>query len=216
MLSDRLKKLRMDKGISQAVLAKILGVSQQTIGSWEVNRTSPDSEMIKKIANFFNQTTDYLLDNSIYGNTDKIYGNNKSTYNGLYDLPSERKKIPIIGSVKCGANGLAFEELEGYVYVDDGMGDDVKAFKCWGDSMTGVGIFDGDIAIVQMQDNVESGDIAIVTINGNEGTLKRVIKHDGAIILEAANPSYPARAFVGEEMNTLHIVGKVIQIRRNL
>nr|UVY66451.1 MAG: Putative transcription regulator [Bacteriophage sp.]UWG22343.1 MAG: Putative transcription regulator [Bacteriophage sp.]UWG77015.1 MAG: Putative transcription regulator [Bacteriophage sp.] len=51
----------MKKGLSQLAFAKILGISQQTIGSWETGRTSPDLETLIKIASFFNVSTDYLL-----------------------------------------------------------------------------------------------------------------------------------------------------------
>ncbi|WP_270387127.1 helix-turn-helix domain-containing protein [Megamonas funiformis] len=56
-----LKAERMKKGLSQLAFAKILGISQQTIGSWETGRTSPDLETLIKIASFFNVSTDYLL-----------------------------------------------------------------------------------------------------------------------------------------------------------
>ncbi|WP_330999340.1 LexA family protein, partial [Pectinatus frisingensis] len=93
---------------------------------------------------------------------------------------------------------------------------DIRAFHCKGDSMTGLGIFDGDIAVVRIQEDVENGELAIVVINGNEGTLKKVRKHDDVIILESANPAYPARIFSGKEANQIHIVGKVIEIRRTI
>lgn len=63
MLSERIKLERTKKDLSQMSLSKILGVSQQTIGSWETGRTSPDPDMIKNLADFFNVTTDYLLGN---------------------------------------------------------------------------------------------------------------------------------------------------------
>ena len=47
----------MKKGLSQLAFAKILGISQQTIGSWETGRTSPDLETLIKIASFFNVST---------------------------------------------------------------------------------------------------------------------------------------------------------------
>ena len=56
-----LKAERMKKGLSQLAFAKILGISQRTIGSWETGRTSPDLETLIKIASFFNVSTDYLL-----------------------------------------------------------------------------------------------------------------------------------------------------------
>jgi repressor LexA len=53
-------------------------------------------------------------------------------------------------------------------------------------------------------------------VDGDEGMLKRVRKQEGAIILESANPAYPPRVFTGESMNSIRIIGKVVEIRRNL
>ena len=61
MLFKILKLERKKKGLSQMAFAKLFGVSQQTIGSWETNRTSPDLESLSKLANFFNVSVDYLL-----------------------------------------------------------------------------------------------------------------------------------------------------------
>lgn len=65
MLYDRLKAERNKRDLSQMALSKLIGVSQQTIGSWETGRTNPDPEMIKVLAEFFGVTTDYLLGNDI-------------------------------------------------------------------------------------------------------------------------------------------------------
>lgn len=69
MLSENIKKARNDSHLSQRALADIIGVSQQTVGSWEIGRTSPDNEMLKKLASFFNVSVDYLL-----GRTDEPGG----------------------------------------------------------------------------------------------------------------------------------------------
>ena len=61
MLSKILKQERNKKSLSQMAFAKLFGVSQQTIGSWETNRTSPDLESLSKLAKFFNVSIDYLL-----------------------------------------------------------------------------------------------------------------------------------------------------------
>jgi repressor LexA len=133
----------------------------------------------------------------------------------LKKIPPETTQIPIIASVKCGYDGVAYEYQEGSVFVDSSSyHGEIKAFRCYGDSMSGIGIFDGDIAVIRIQDEVESGELAIVIIDGEEGTLKRVRKQEGAIILESANPSCPPRVFTGEDMNNVKIVGKVIEIRR--
>ena len=63
MLSTALKKLRYRRGITQADLAETLGVTQQAVARWERNKSEPDFSTLKKLSNYFNVSTDYLLDN---------------------------------------------------------------------------------------------------------------------------------------------------------
>lgn len=53
--------LRSEKGLRQKDFASILGVSASTIGMWETDKRQPDLAALKKIADYFNVTTDYLL-----------------------------------------------------------------------------------------------------------------------------------------------------------
>ena len=69
-------------------------------------------------------------------------------------------------------------------------------------------IFDGDIVYIRQQDEVESGEIAAVLIDGTEATLKRVRIFEDHIILEPENPMYKPLVFWGEEMNRVRIIGK--------
>lgn len=61
MFSDRLKELRNVHNVSQKKLADALFVSQQSIAKWELDKSSPNPDMIVKIADFFNCSTDFLL-----------------------------------------------------------------------------------------------------------------------------------------------------------
>ena len=56
-----LKKLREDNNLSQEELGEIVGVSDKTISSWEINRTEPKMEIIKLLASYFEVTIDYLI-----------------------------------------------------------------------------------------------------------------------------------------------------------
>ena len=200
---SRLKELRKSRNLTQAELAKILGIAQPTLSGWENDKFQIDDDIKTKIADYFGVTVDYLL------------GREDITKLSNYLGPViETKKIPIIGTVKCGPNGLAFEDIDGYVYVDDDLTGEIFALRCKGDSMKFEAIDDGDIAIVRRQDDVECGELAVVVVNGDEGTLKRVRKFKGGIILEAANPDYPPRIFTGEDLNKIKIVGKVLETRR--
>lgn len=81
-----------------------------------------------------------------------------------------------------------------------------------GDSME-PRISSGDLALVHRQPDVESGELAVVLVDGEEGTLKRVVKRDGAVILQPFNQSYQPQIFMGEELSQLTIVGKVVETK---
>jgi repressor LexA len=220
---ERLKELREKKGLYPSEIAKILGISRTAYIKYESGETAHPRK-IDELAAFFNVSVDYLL-----GRLDSPHGTPFAGQDGKHFLlfagqakneippPTDNIKIPIIGSVKCGYDGLAYEYLDGYVMIDNTKHHgDIKAFRCRGDSMNGLGIFEGDIAIVRVQDDVDNGDLAIVIVDGDEGMLKRVRKQEGAIILESANPTYPPRVFTGEDMNKVRVIGKVVEIRRSL
>ncbi len=86
----RLKLLREQKNLSQRDLAKILNMAPSTLAMYEVDKREPDFSTIKKLADFFNVTTDYLL-----GRTD-ICNANKADEDANIDdqlQPKELEKI---------------------------------------------------------------------------------------------------------------------------
>ena len=58
---DRIKELRVQKGLSQMQLANITGISQSAIAKWELGKTEPTASAIVTLAKFFDESTDYLL-----------------------------------------------------------------------------------------------------------------------------------------------------------
>ena len=70
---------------------------------------------------------------------------------------------------------------------------------------------EGDIVIVHDQDDVESGQTAVILINGDEATVKKVIKTNEGIELHSMNPYYPIKKFTYDEMNSVpvKIIGRV-------
>lgn len=79
-------------------------------------------------------------------------------------------------------------------------------------------MLENDIIIVRKQSDCNNGDVAIVLINGDEATIKKVNKHDDYIELEAFNPYYPKRKFTKEDIENLpiEIIGIAIKIERDL
>lgn len=60
----RLKELRKGKKVSQNEFAELFNVTQATVSRWETNEILPDADTLIKIANYFDITVDYLLENS--------------------------------------------------------------------------------------------------------------------------------------------------------
>ena len=196
-----LNQLRKEKGYSQQKLASLLGVSRSTIAMWESDASQPDHEMLLTIAEHFGVTVDELL-----GRTTS------------YDS-SHRKgiQIPILGYVPAGMPIEAVEDVLGYEEITPEMARNGEHFALIikGDSMT-PNIMHGDIVIVRLQPDVESGETAIVKVNGDDATCKKVVKHKTGISLVANNPLYEPRFFSKEEIEELPVTvfGKVVELRR--
>ena len=73
-------------------------------------------------------------------------------------------------------------------------------------------INDGDTVIVKKTSNVDSGQIAVVLIDDQEATLKRVRKKGNTIALEAANRKYGTKIYAA---NRIKIQGKLVSLYRN-
>jgi SOS-response transcriptional repressor LexA len=126
-------------------------------------------------------------------------------------------KLPIIGTVTAGPNGPAYTEYLGEEWTDkEDINCDAKYYwlQVRGESMIGERIMPGDLALVREQPDIESGELAIVIANGEEGTLKRVYKKENSIVLQSANATYPPRIFSGTELNSIKIAGKVKVTKR--
>lgn len=99
MLGERIKRLRLSKGVSQKDIAQYLGVTQQAVGSWERNKSEPTPSMYKLLARYFGVSTDYLLGN----NTQNVNNVDESDLlDGYRHLNFEGQKLvmSMIGSLR--------------------------------------------------------------------------------------------------------------------
>ena len=194
---NRIKQLREERDVKQRELAKLLGIEISAISKLELGRVPLRDEYIIKLARFFNVSTNYLL-----------------------GIETDTKGLlPVLGTVKAGYNYLAQENVIDYIDPSMNITDPENYFGLVvkGDSMAP--LFDeGDYLIVHKLDGeFSTNDIGIVLINGDEATVKKVVKTDTGIELHAFNPYYPAKKFTCEEMEKLpvKVIGVVVRQIRN-
>lgn len=122
--------------------------------------------------------------------------------------------VPILGKVTAGEPIFASENIEGILAVDDTFIPTKKVFalKVKSDSMTDVGIMDGDYILAQRQHNAEAGDI-VVFIIGNEITIKRYETKNNKILLIPENKAHEIRTFKKNSPD-IQIAGKVVGLIR--
>lgn len=198
---ERLRQLRTARDLSQMEFAKQIGISKSSVNMYERGEREPGLETLEQIADYFNVDMDYLL-----GKADIVSKTSWSLIpGGIIPLPV-MDKVPLIGSIACGAPILAEEHIEDYVDIPRHIRADF-ALTCKGDSMINARIFDGDIVYIRQQDTVDNGDIAAVLIDG-DATLKRVRLFEDHISLEPENPQYRPIVLWGDEMNSVRILGK--------
>ena len=203
-IGQRVKKLRMEKGLTQTELAEKLGYkSKSSVAHIENGRDIPRS-MVVALSDILDTTPAYLMgwedekpNAQIISASDNI-------------LPIQLKRFPMLGEIACGEPIWADEDREHYVMADM----DIQADFCLrakGDSMVNARINDGDIVFIRQTDIVNNGDIAAVIID-NEATLKRVYydRQNNIIQLVAENPKYQPLVFHGEILNHIRILGKAI------
>ncbi len=183
-------------------VARALNLPYTTYVSYEKGEREPNREMLIRLADFYNTTTDYILNKP---DSSKIP--QKALDKSFIPL-SETKAIPLLGTVACGSPILAEENIEAVLSVPEHIQVDF-ALRCSGDSMTGARIFDNDIVYIKKQEIVENGEIAVVLID-NEATLKRFFRYGDTVVLRAENPDFKELQFRRDELDNIKILGKAV------
>lgn len=195
MIGNKLKTLRLKNGYTQSDLAKMLNLTPKAISFYENNQREPNIETLKKIANIFDVTLDYLFGRTTISN--KM--DNDTIKLNVYELLF---KNILMNSTKDVS--LADYQLPN---------DEHMALKVNGDSMY-PDYLPGDTIIIEITPYCESGEDCVVYVNGYDATLKTVIKNsDGTITLKPINPEYPPKTY-NPKAEEIKILGKVKEIRR--
>ena len=200
---ERLRELRLKNNMTLDDVAERLGVKRPAIYKYEHGIIkNPRRETILALAKIFRVSPAYLL--GIDGNKNK----------------TAAVKIPVLGNVVAGLPLEAVENIIDYEEIPQTMAVQGQYFalRIQGQSME-PRICDGDVVIVRKQEDVESGDVAIILVNGNDATIKTVKKTKEGITLIANNIAvYSPHFYSNREIEELpvRIIGKVVELRGKL
>lgn len=200
---NRIRYLREELGLSQAEIGKILGITSQGIGLYENEKRDIPTDFLIKLASFFGVSTDYIL-----GKTNTRIENIKNDI--VDDVPT---KIPVVGKISAGLPILATENIESYeyapsIYIKEGF--EYFYLRVNGDSMN-LKFNDGDLLLVQKQDNLENDEIGVILVDGMDATVKKYKYENGLVILSpmSTNTDHIVQIYNPKDIN-IKIIGKVV------
>lgn len=197
---DIFEQLLQIHGVTPYKVSKNTGVSQSTLSDWKRGISTPKQDKLQKIADYFHVPVSYF-----YNDTENIQ-----------DTPKKGIKIPVLGRVAAGIPIEAIEDVLDFEEITPEMASKGEHFalQIKGDSME-PRIKDGDVVIVRRQSDVDSGQVAIVLVNGDDATCKKYVKHENGISLVSMNPAYSPMFYTCEEVSKKPIVilGRVIELR---
>ena len=173
MIGENIKRLRKKARYSQEQIARKLGLTQGSVSSWETGRNNPEASQLAELAKILGVSVEDFFDESPHRDLDAIN--------------ITRRAVPILGNVPCGEQRIPDTEPDGYADLPEGVQADF-ALRCIGDSMSPL-LMDGDLVLIRQQSDVEEGQIAAVSIDG-ETTLKHVYHHPEGLLLIAENSKY--------------------------
>ena len=209
--SENLKTLRKHQNLSQEQLADKLNLSRSIVGMWESGQRKPSFETLELLADFFNVRLDDLSGRKNPNTLPITNAEIDSFISNFYNTP-------IFESVSAGFGVAAIDSVVDYIplpYNNRAEANETICIRVKGDSMSPK-IEDGDLIQVHKQSSVDSGDIAVVLIDDDEGFAKKVVYDTDYIQLISVNPYYPIMEFKGADVLRVSVVGKVKKIIRDL
>lgn len=204
-MSLQIKRYRLLKKMTQAEIAKKIGVTPSALAMYERGEREPGIDTLKKIAQALSVDINALL-------------GEKNKYEALETSEkSKAVRIPVLGKVAAGIPIEAISDIIDYEEIDAAMlKDDSEYFalQIKGDSME-PRIKDGDVVIVRKQSNIDSGQIGIVCINGCDATCKKIRVEPSGIVLIPFNNLYEPVYYSNKDIENIPItiLGRVVELR---
>lgn len=195
VFQERFLRLIGEKSLRQ--VEKETGITAGALSHYGTAKRSPTGEMLKKLAQYFGVSIDYLLgisddpqprpNLSAMSNEELVLKLRNLGYDVKPINPEELRSIPILGRVTAGMKNPteAIEYIQGWVDTDL-PGSVEFALRVTGDSMEPL-IPDGSIVFVDKSKTARNGNICVVIINGSDAVIKRTYFDPNGVILKSEN-----------------------------
>lgn len=207
MFYERLLLLMKKNKVTKTKLIADIHIGKNQFKYWESNGNTPNGETLRKIAEYFNVTVDYLLGKEENKPSNAV----QMSHNNVFMLP-------LYESVSAGFGVNANDYIVGYVPMylkNTSEADEYLCITVSGDSMYPK-IENGDIIHVKKQSSVDSGQIAVVMLDNENFLVKKVKYGNDYIDLISINPEYKSMHFEGKEVQRLSILGCVQQVTKHI
>ena len=196
-----IRDLRKKNKLTQRKLADKLSISRSAVSMWEIGASQPDPAQIVRLADIFGISADYLLGRI-----------------GEKDAPASTGGvwIPVLGDVAAGVPIEAVEDILDYEEIAASVAacGEHFALRIKGESMA-PRMATGDVVIVRCQSDVENGEVAVVVVNGDSATVKKIKKSPDGMALVPTNPACEVMIYTNEQIAELPvtIIGKIVELR---
>jgi repressor LexA len=184
-------------------VSKETRISASTFTDWKNGRSVPKADKMKRIADFFGVSLDYLL------------GSESAQ---THSHPESKKMVAIIGEIRAGSPIITNETLLGYEQADVDDIDEYFFLQVCGDSMKNIGMVDGSLVLFRKQQYAEDGDVVACLVGGDSATVKRFRRAHKNIYLIPENEDYePIRLTTDDfESGEARILGVAKEIKIKL
>ena len=185
-------------------VSKETGIAASTLSDWKNGRSTPKTEKLKLIADFFGVSLEYMLGTSAQMQSK--------------DEERARVRIPIIGEIRAGSPIITNESLLGYECADVCESDEYFYLKVQGDSMKNIGMVDGSLVLFRKQQYACEGDVVACLVGGDSATVKRFRRSKKNVYLMPENEEYePIKLSTDDfESGEARILGVAVEIKIKL
>ena len=213
-IGNIINQRRLMLGLTLEEVGNAVGVSKSTVKKWEDGFISNmKRDKIAELAKILKISPVVLITGEL---EDEIEAVPSDT---LTVLPGGKVFMrPLFNSVAAGIGAVADNTILTYIptFISNSMEKDMYIWvNVQGDSMSPL-IDDGSKILIKKQESVDSGQIAVVLIDGEEAVVKKVEYGTDYVTLISVNPYYPPRRFEGKEVLRLRVVGLVKEVSKQL